>query len=183
MLSASSRISGWHESKRSAIEIPPEERSNKLILPLAPDLRFPGPLISLENVTFSYGPKQAPILHDINLSIYMGSRVGVVGLNGSGKSTLIKLVTDGLSPTKGSITRHPQLKLGYYSQLAVEELREAGNTDQSLTALHMLKASAGDEMDEGEMRALLGSFHLPGRTASDTPVAKLSGGQLVSALY
>ncbi|KAL8830870.1 MAG: hypothetical protein Q9191_001195 [Dirinaria sp. TL-2023a] len=170
---------GWHDAKRSAIEIPPEERSNKLMIPLAAELRFPGPLISLEDVTFSYSPKQGPILRDINLTIHMGSRVGVVGLNGSGKSTLIKLVIGSLSPTKGSINLHSHLKLGYYSQLAVEELRAAGKSDQSLTALHMLRASAGDEMDEGEMRALLGSFHLPGHTASSTPVSKLSGGQLV----
>ena len=152
-----------------------------MVLPLALDLRFPGPLVSFENVTFLYTLKQEPVLREINLSIHMGSRVGVVGLNGCGKSTLIKLATDVIKPTKGTMTLHPRLKIGYYSQTAVDELRAAGSADLSKTALSTLMAEAGDAMDEGEIRALLGSFHLAGRVVSHTPVAKLSGGQLVSA--
>lgn len=135
--------------------------------------------MSFDNVTFAFAPKQAPLLRDINLSIYMGSRVGIVGLNGCGKSTLIKLATDVLKPTKGTLTRHSRLKIGYYSQLAVEELRAAGSADSSKTALSTLVGEVGDAMNEAEVRALLGSFHLTGRVASHTPVAKLSGGQLV----
>jgi len=109
----------------------------------------------------------------------MGSRIGIVGLNGSGKSTLVKLVTEVASPTRGTVTRHPRLKLGYYSQLAVEELRAAGMADPSMTALSTLAAEAAGEMDEADMRGFLASFHLAGNTASHVPVAKLSGGQLV----
>lgn len=112
----------------------------------------------------------------------MGSHVSVVGLNGSGKSTLIKLLIEDLKPTSGSVTRHPRLKLGYYSQLAVEELRAAGAAEPSRSALNTLTADAGDAMEESEIRALLGSFGLTGRIASDVPVAKLSGGQLVSIM-
>lgn len=112
----------------------------------------------------------------------MGSRVGIVGLNGCGKSTLIKLVTGIAKPLKGSVTHHPRLKFGYYSQLAVEELRSAGAVDPSKTALSVLTAEVGDAMDEGERRALLGSFHLAGRIATEVPIAKLCGGQLVSTI-
>ena len=136
--------------------------------------------MSFDKVSFAFAPEQEPILRDINLSIHMGSRVGIVGLNGCGKSTLIKLATDALKPNKGTVTRHPRLKLGYYSQLAVEELRVAGSADPSKTALSTLIAEVGNAMDEGEVRALLGSLQLAGRVASHTPVAKLSGGQLVS---
>ena len=109
----------------------------------------------------------------------MGSRIGIVGLNGCGKSTLIKLVTDVIKPWKGTVAHHPRLKYGYYSQLAVEELRAFGGADPSKTALSTLSAKAGDAMDEGDMRALLGSFRLAGSMASHTPISKLSGGQLV----
>jgi ATPase subunit of ABC transporter with duplicated ATPase domains len=171
--------SGYHDSMRKTIEIPPAERAVSLMLPLAPDLRFPGPLVSLDRVTFSYGPRQESVLRDINLSIHMGSRIGVVGLNGCGKSTLVKLITEVTKPSKGTVTHHPRLKLGYYSQIAVEELRAVGSTDLTKTALSTLAEKVGDAMDEGEMRALLGSYHLTGRVASDVPLAKLSGGQLV----
>ncbi|KAI9714517.1 MAG: hypothetical protein M1820_000478 [Bogoriella megaspora] len=170
---------GFHETKRRAIEIPPEEKSVSLILPAAPDLRFPGPLVSLEQVTFAYSRKQEPVLKDINLSVYMGSRVGVMGLNGCGKSTLVKLITDITKPSKGTVSRHPRLKLGYFTQLAVEDLRAAGEAAPAETALTTLAAKVNDEIDEGDMRALLGSFGLVGRIASDIPIAKLSGGQLV----
>jgi ATPase subunit of ABC transporter with duplicated ATPase domains len=171
---------GFHQTKRGEIEIPPEEAAVSLQLPLAPDLRFPGPLVSVDQVTFDYNVKKdSPVLRNVNLSIYMGSRVGIVGLNGSGKSTIVKLVTDVVKPIKGTVTRHPRLRLGYYSQLAVENLRAAGKTNPTQTALGTLAAEVGDAMDEGDMRALLGSFHLAGSVASDVPVAKLSGGQLV----
>ncbi|KAK4147276.1 putative ABC ATPase [Dichotomopilus funicola] len=172
-------MAGFHSSKRAAIDIPPEEAAVSITIPVAPDLRFPGALVSLDHVWFSYGPKEASIIQDVSLSIHMGSRVGIVGLNGSGKSTLIKLVTEVTSPTRGTVARHPRLKLGYYSQLAVEELRAAGMADPSMTALSTLAAEAGDEMDEADMRGFLASFHLAGNTASHVPIAKLSGGQLV----
>lgn len=40
-------------------------------------------------------------LEDINLEIYPGEFVGIVGHNGSGKSTLLKLLTSAFPPDKG----------------------------------------------------------------------------------
>lgn len=148
-----------------------------------PDLRFPGPLVSLEDIHYRYTSKGDFILRGLGLNIHMGDRVGVVGLNGCGKSTLIKIVTEVLSPVKGIVTRHPRLRLGYYSQHAIEELQSLGGDDPSRTALNILAGDAGDGMTEQELRGFLGSLGLPGRTASDVPVAKLSGGQLVRLLY
>ena len=104
-----------------------------------------------------------------------------MGLNGCGKSTLIKLITNVTKSPKGNATRHPRLRIRYYSRLAIEDLRAAGLGDPTMTAFNTLAAEAEQDMEEGGMRALLGSFSLPGRVASDVPVAKLSGGQLVRA--
>ncbi|TWP51586.1 ABC transporter ATP-binding protein [Lentzea tibetensis] len=41
-------------------------------------------------------------LHDINLSIKEGDRVGLVGHNGAGKSTLLRLLAGIYEPTRGS---------------------------------------------------------------------------------
>lgn len=172
-------LEGYHLTSRAAIDIPAEERGVSLFIPEAPDLRFPGPLVSLENVTFRYSSSKTPVLEAANLVIHMGDRVGILGLNGSGKSTLIKLVIDASKPTKGTVTRHPRLRLGYYSQHAVEELQETGRGDPSLTALSLLTKTVEGELNEGDIRGLLGSLGLPGRTASDVPIVKLSGGQLV----
>lgn len=177
-------LTGYHLSARAEIDVPVDEKSVSILLPEAPDLRFPGPLVSLEKASFQYPtPKKSqtlpPILQDLDLTIHMGDRVGIVGLNGSGKSTLIKLLTDTTKPTKGNASRHPRLRMGYYSQHAVEDLQTLGQHEPALTALALLTRDVASDLDEGELRGLLGSLGLPGRTASDVPLAKLSGGQLV----
>jgi ATPase subunit of ABC transporter with duplicated ATPase domains len=184
-------LAGFHLTARAEIDIPPDEKGVSITLPPAPDLRFPGPLISLEKVTFKYPtPKKsatpAPaILSEIDLTIHTGDRIGLIGLNGCGKSTLVKLLTDTTKPTKGTVNRHPRLRMGYYSQHAVEELQILGISDPELTALALITKDINDttdgedKLDEGEIRGLLGALGLPGRTASDVPLRKLSGGQLV----
>jgi ATPase subunit of ABC transporter with duplicated ATPase domains len=69
--------------------------------------------------------------------------------------------------------------MGYYSQHAVEDLQTLGRSDPELTTLSLLTKDVEAALDEGEIRGLLGSLGLPGRTASDVPLTKLSGGQLV----
>ncbi|RYP91412.1 hypothetical protein DL770_002457 [Monosporascus sp. CRB-9-2] len=178
-------LPGYHYTSRAEIDIPPEQKPVSFDLPEPTELRFPGALLSLEGVSFRY-PKDtktraAPslVLSDINLTINEGDRVGILGLNGSGKSTLIKLLVEETRPTSGTLTSHPRLKLGYYSQHAVEDLQRAGLSEPDLTALALLTREVSGELDEGELRGLLGSLGLPGRLASDVPVRKLSGGQLV----
>ncbi|KAK1752164.1 P-loop containing nucleoside triphosphate hydrolase protein [Echria macrotheca] len=181
---------GYFTSNRAEIEIPPEERGVSVVLPEPTDLRFPGPLISLEGVSFSYPPPRGskassvtPTLQDVTLTVSMGDRVGILGLNGSGKTTLIRLLVDETKPTKGTITRHPRMKLGYYSQHAVEQLQALcpppDSPEPPLTALSLMTRDVEGALDEGDLRGLLGSLGLPGRIASDIPVRKLSGGQLV----
>lgn len=180
MNGVANKYTGWFDSKHAAIEIPKDEQGVAISLPPAADLRFPGSLISLEDVSYRYAPTSPLVLQDITLSIHFGDRIGIVGLNGGGKTTLLNLLTESLRPNKGIVTRHPRLKLGYYSQHAVEDLQTLGRADPALTALKLLAADSAGALAEQEMRGLLGSFGLQGKTASDVPLAKLSGGQLVS---
>ncbi|KAL3419873.1 ABC transporter, partial [Phlyctema vagabunda] len=178
-------LAGYHLTARAEIDVPSDEKGVSIALPEAPDLRFPGPLVSLEKAAFKYATTNKPqtpmpiIIQDIDLTIHMGDRVGVVGLNGCGKSTLIKLITQAFKPTKGVITCHPRLRMGYYSQNAVEELQKTGFLTPDVTALALLTEEVAGTLNEGELRGFLGSLGLPGRTASDVPIIKLSGGQLV----
>jgi ATPase subunit of ABC transporter with duplicated ATPase domains len=178
-------LGGYHLTARAEIDVPVDQKGVSISLPLAPDLRFPGPLVSLEKATFSYKSVKKTstpppvILQDIDLTIHVGDRIGIVGLNGCGKSTLIKLLTETIKPSKGTVMRHPRLRMGCYSQHAVEELQALGRTETELTALSLLTKEVESTLDEGEVRGLLGSLGLPGRTASDVPLTKLSGGQLV----
>lgn len=174
-------LMGWHLSARAEIEVPQDERGASMMLPDASKLRFPGPLISLEGIIFQYNASEAPVLNGIDLVMHMGDRVGIMGLNGSGKSTLVRLLAGSTLPTKGKVSTHSRLKLGYYAQHSIEELHEEGRANPSLTALQLMTREVDGTFGEGELRGLLSSMGLQGRIVSDVPLFRLSGGQLVSS--
>ena len=68
------------------------------------------PVIEFEDFNFQYFSQAEPTLHDINLRIYEGEKVLIVGPSGSGKSTLGHCL-NGLIPFayKGEI--HGSLKI------------------------------------------------------------------------
>lgn len=47
--------------------------------------------------------KEHYALKGVDLTIYRGETVGIIGTNGSGKSTILKIITGVLNPTKGSV--------------------------------------------------------------------------------
>lgn len=55
------------------------------------------PIISFKDFSFQYYSQTAPTLHDINLDIYPGEKILIVGPSGSGKSTLAHCI-NGLIP-------------------------------------------------------------------------------------
>ena len=55
------------------------------------------PLVSFENFGFRYATQKNPTLYDINLKIYPGEKVLILGASGSGKSTLCNCI-NGLIP-------------------------------------------------------------------------------------
>jgi len=58
-------------------------------------------LIELKNISFKY--KNSYIIKNINLQIFEGSKIALIGKSGSGKSTLISLLNGTLIPTSGNI--------------------------------------------------------------------------------
>ena len=72
------------------------------------------PVITINNITFSYADAPAPALNGVSLDIYPGSFVAVLGANGSGKSTLAKHLNAILIPSDGDVlvrgmnTREPE---------------------------------------------------------------------------
>lgn len=77
-------------------------------------------IIKLEKVAFSYGKEE--FLKDINLTIYEGDFLGIIGPNGGGKTTLLKLISGLLKPQKGKISvlgkspKEAREDIGYLSQ-------------------------------------------------------------------
>ena len=56
---------------------------------------------------FGFGKKTKHKLHyalkGVNMKIYQGETVGIIGTNGSGKSTILKIITGVLNPTSGRV--------------------------------------------------------------------------------
>ncbi|MBW4640893.1 MAG: phosphonate ABC transporter ATP-binding protein [Gloeocapsa sp. UFS-A4-WI-NPMV-4B04] len=59
------------------------------------------PIFELKNVTKQFGSFQS--LANINLQIWAGDRVALVGSSGAGKSTMINLLNGTLLPTQGEV--------------------------------------------------------------------------------
>ena len=82
------------------------------------------------------------ILHDIDLEIEAGMKVGIVGRNGSGKSTLLKMIAGSLEPTEGEVSRQRGLKLAYQTQ----ELE----APEGATVLDQMRGLFADELARAE---------------------------------
>ena len=61
------------------------------------------PLVQFENVSFRYAADLPEVLHDINLTIYRGDVIAILGHNGAGKSTLVKHAMGLIKPTQGNV--------------------------------------------------------------------------------
>lgn len=60
--------------------------------------------VAFENVTFSYGDGQAPVLKNISFVAEPGQRVALLGATGSGKSSLVYLIPRFYDVTAGRVT-------------------------------------------------------------------------------
>ncbi|MFQ5838490.1 MAG: energy-coupling factor ABC transporter ATP-binding protein [Thermoplasmata archaeon] len=66
-------------------------------------LRQTDPIVSLRDVHYVY-PNGVEALRGIDLNLYEGEMVGLLGENGSGKTTLARVLVGLLRPTKGSVS-------------------------------------------------------------------------------
>ncbi len=71
--------------------------------PGAKQLTVSGGEIHFDHVSFNYGATAA-VIHDCNLTIKAGERVGLVGRSGAGKSTLVNLLMRFYDTEQGRIT-------------------------------------------------------------------------------
>jgi len=60
------------------------------------------PLIIINNVDFTY-PNGTLALKKINLNVYKGESIGIMGMNGAGKTTLIRTLNGLIRPSNGNI--------------------------------------------------------------------------------
>jgi len=139
--------------------------------PFSFSFRSPEPaserLLTLEHAQAGYAGRA--VLSDLNLTLTAGARVGLLGANGAGKSTLVKLLAGELAPAGGCRTEGKGLKIGYFAQHQLEQLRP----DE--TPLQHLMRSDGRAREQ-DLRDFLGGFDFRGDVV-DAPVGRFSGGE------
>ncbi len=140
-------------------------------------LNAPNPLLVMEDVNAGYqltDENDLPsgekiIVNNINFSLQIGQRIGLLGVNGAGKSTLIKTIAGDINPVTGTFTTGKGLTIGYFAQHQVEMLRH----DES-PLWHLAKIAP--TVREQELRNFLGSFNFPGQMVTSS-IAPFSGGE------
>ncbi|MGZ5105721.1 MAG: ABC-F family ATP-binding cassette domain-containing protein, partial [Usitatibacter sp.] len=132
-----------------------------------PPAEKPRQLFRLEDVSVGYGG--APVLSGVEWSALPGDAIGLLGPNGAGKSTLLKAIVGDLVPSEGVIHRAQGLRIGYFAQHQVDQLR----LDES-ALWHVGRLAPGER--EQVLRDFLGGFDFRGDQVSQK-VASFSGGE------
>lgn len=112
-------------------------------------------------------------LKSINLTIYKGERIGIIGANGSGKTTLLKIITGitasttGKVKTKGKIVSLIDLEAGFHPDLTgIQNIYLNG------TLLGLTNKKIEDKLDEIVDFAGIGKF-------IDAPLFTYSSGMVL----
>jgi ATP-binding cassette subfamily F protein 3 len=124
-------------------------------------------LVRLERATLGYD--EHPVLRDDDWSVLADARIGLLGANGAGKSTLLKALAGRLVPLTGTRSVSQGLRLGYFAQHQVDQLRV---DETPLWHLARLEPNAREQ----ELRDYLGGFDFRGDMAT-SQVARFSGGE------
>lgn len=116
-------------------------------------------------------------LNGIDLTIYQGEAVGIIGSNGAGKSTLLKLLSKVTAPTEGEIDIYGRIAsmlevgTGFNGELTGRE-----NVYMNGAILGMTKAEIDAKMEQiiefSEVREFI-----------DTPVKRYSSGMFVKLAF
>ncbi|MEM9198068.1 MAG: ABC-F family ATP-binding cassette domain-containing protein [Pseudomonadota bacterium] len=125
------------------------------------------PLLSFNSVAAGYDGRA--VLSSLDLRIDPEDRIALLGANGQGKSTLAKVICNRLVPMRGDITRARGLKLGYFAQHQLDELRAEETPLAHLQRMRPTETPA-------KLRARLAAGGI-GAEIAQNPVDRLSGGQ------
>ena len=145
----------------------PPKRRQIVTFDFPPAPRSGDDVAVLKNVHKGYGGKT--IYQGLDLIIRRKERWCVMGVNGAGKSTLLKLVAGVTDPDSGTVAVGASVKMGYFSQHAMELL------DGERTIFESLE-DAFPQANQGSLRALAGCFGFSGDDV-EKKCRVLSGGE------
>ena len=135
---------------------------------------FPGKrMLQIHGLSFAYknedgyGPE---LISDLELEVFKGDRIAIIGPNGRGKTTLLNLIAKEFEPTQGTINYNPNLKINYFGQTNINRLNLENTVEEEIAS------AIADVSQKSRARSLAGVMMFSGDTAMKK-VKVLSGGE------
>lgn len=144
----------------------PEIYKNSMKLKLVPEVESGKDVLTISDLSMGFNDKI--LFDDINLNVYKGDKIGLVGKNGVGKTTLFKIICNNLEAIKGKCDLGARVSIGYYDQ----EQKTLSNQNTVMDEFW----DAYPKMNNFEVRSHLAKFNFFDEDLFKS-VGELSGGE------
>lgn len=152
------------EKMLKRLEVPEVTKAETIKLSMESKRRGGEKVVEVKELYKSFNENE--VLKGVNLTIFRGERVAIVGRNGSGKSTLLNIISGDITDYKGSVRTFESIDIAYFPQ-------DAFFLDESST---MLDIFLKEGLSITEARNFLGNFNFEGDDVFKK-VSELSGGE------
>lgn len=144
----------------------PEAYRKKARIEFNPSVTSGNDVLQLRNVSMGYGERI--LFKDLNLDIYRGEKVSLIGANGIGKSTLFKIIMNEIVPLSGDIKFGTNVNVSYFHQ-------EQKTLNLDNTIIDEIWED-NKQLTQTTLRSMLGAFLFEGEDVFKK-ISTLSGGE------
>ena len=123
-------------------------------------------VLQLRDISMGYGERI--LFKDLNLDIYRGEKVALIGANGIGKSTLFKIIMNEVTPLSGDIKFGTNVNVSYFHQ-------EQKTLNLDNTIIDEIWED-NKQLTQTSLRTMLGAFLFEGEEVFKK-ISTLSGGE------
>jgi len=144
----------------------PSTEDERIRMKLDPLVKSGMDVLSLEGLSMSFN--DIMLFSNVNLSVYRGDIVGIIGPNGVGKTTLFNIISGRMQPVSGIIRKGHNVNIEYYHQ-------QQENLNLSNTVLDEVW-NENPKLDNTQIRNILAAFLFKGDDVYKR-IETLSGGE------
>ena len=144
----------------------PEYLRKKAKIEFNPTITSGNDVLQIRNASMGYGERI--LFKNLNLDIYRGEKVALIGANGIGKSTLFKIIMNELVPLSGEIKFGTNVNVSYFHQ-------EQKTLNLNNTIIDEIWDN-NPNLTQTSIRNMLGSFLFEGEEVFKQ-ISTLSGGE------
>ena len=144
----------------------PEAYRKKAKIEFNPSVTSGNDVLQLRDISMGYGERI--LFKDLNLDIYRGEKVALIGANGIGKSTLFKIIMNEVTPLSGDIKFGTNVNVSYFHQ-------EQKTLNLDNTIIDEIWED-NKQLTQTSLRTMLGAFLFEGEEVFKK-ISTLSGGE------